>query len=107
MVLPGGRAGIGADSSDRGGMGGFERSTLKEWPARERPRERLREVGAAALSATELVAILVGSGTEGRSAMMVAGELLRLAGGSLRRLAAASPAELAQVRGRAGPATRA
>ncbi len=80
-------------------MGGFERSTLKEWPARERPRERLREVGAAALSATELVAILVGSGTEGRSAMMVAGELLRLAGGSLRRLAAASPAELAQVRG--------
>ncbi len=72
---------------------------IKEWPALERPRERLWEVGAAALSATELIAILVGSGTEGRSAVAVAGELLRAKDGSLRRLATAAPPELTRVRG--------
>lgn len=72
---------------------------IKEWPAPERPRERLRELGAAALSVRELIAILVGSGTHGRSAVMVAGELLASGDGSLRRLAAASPGELVRVRG--------
>lgn len=72
---------------------------IKEWPREERPRERLREVGAGALSVRELIAILVGSGTEGRSAVDVAGELLVQANGSLRRLASAPPAELMRVRG--------
>ncbi|HEX6940312.1 MAG TPA: DNA repair protein RadC [Longimicrobiales bacterium] len=75
------------------------RYRIKEWPAPERPRERLWEVGPAALSATELLAILVGSGTEGRSAVAVAGELLRTSAGSLRRLASASATELVRVRG--------
>ncbi len=82
------------------------RYTIKEWPAGERPRERLGQVGAGALSSTELIAILVGSGTAGSSAVGVAGELLRAAGGSLRRLAASTPAELARVRG-VGPAVAA
>lgn len=72
---------------------------IKEWPIPERPRERLRDVGASALSVRELIAILIGSGTRGRSAVAVAGELLASAGGSLRRLSAASPAELARIRG--------
>lgn len=79
---------------------------IKEWPTLERPRERLREVGAGALSLRELVAILVGSGTEGRSAVGVAGELLQAYDGSLRRLAGARPEELARVRG-VGPAVAA
>lgn len=73
--------------------------SIKEWPALERPRERLREVGAGALSVRELIAILVGSGTHGRTAVTIAGELLSSGNGSLRRLAAASPAELEHVRG--------
>lgn len=72
---------------------------IKEWPREERPRERLREVGAGALSVRELIAILVGSGTEGRSAVDVAGELLMVADGSLRRLGTAPAAELMRVRG--------
>jgi len=79
---------------------------IKEWPTLERPRERLQEVGAGALSLRELLAILVGSGTEGRSAVGVAGELLQAFDGSLRRLAGARPEELAQVRG-VGPAVAA
>lgn len=72
---------------------------IKEWPAPERPRERLGAVGPAALSTSELLAILVGSGTEGRTAVAIAGELLRLAEGSLRRLAGTSLTELVRVRG--------
>ncbi|HWV56098.1 MAG TPA: UPF0758 domain-containing protein, partial [Longimicrobiales bacterium] len=59
---------------------------IKEWPVRERPRERLASVGPGALSSRELLAILIGSGTEGRSAMEVAAELLQHGDGSLRSL---------------------
>jgi DNA repair protein RadC len=60
---------------------------IREWPVRERPRERLRSVGPGALSVRELLAILVGSGAGGRTAVDVAGELIGAADGSLRRLA--------------------
>lgn len=79
---------------------------IKGWPAGERPRERLNGAGAAALSSRELLAILVGSGTAGRTAIEVAGDLIRLSGGSLRRLAGASPRELEDVDG-VGPAVAA
>lgn len=79
---------------------------IKEWPLPERPRERLRMVGAGALASRELLAILVGSGTGGRSAIDVAGELLGTTSGSLRRLASASPAELERTSG-IGPAVSA
>jgi DNA repair protein RadC len=79
---------------------------IREWPAPERPRERLHSEGAGALATRELLAILVGSGREGRSAVDVAGELLRSADGSLRRLAGSAPAELAAVHG-VGPAVAA
>ncbi|MGH7501435.1 MAG: RadC family protein [Longimicrobiales bacterium] len=82
------------------------RETIKDWPAPERPRERLRALGASALSARELLAILIGSGSSGSSAVEVAGEVLKGAGGSLRRLATASPAELARTAG-VGPAVAA
>jgi DNA repair protein RadC len=79
---------------------------IREWPVPERPRERLHTEGAGALASRALLAILIGSGREGRSAVDVAGELLRAADGSLRRLAAASPAELGTVYG-IGPAVAA
>lgn len=60
---------------------------IREWPPQERPRERLRHAGAAALSTRELLALLVGSGGKGRSAAAVAADLLGAADGSLRRLA--------------------
>lgn len=72
---------------------------MKDWPAPDRPRERLHSVGPAALSARELIAILVGSGTERKSAVEVAGGLLRACEGSLRRLSTTPPAELRRVPG--------
>jgi DNA repair protein RadC len=72
---------------------------IKEWSASDRPRERLEAVGAAALTTRELVALLVGSGLEGRTAVDVAEDLLQRGEGSLRRLAARPVAELRQTRG--------
>lgn len=82
------------------------RYRLKEWPAPERPRERLRSEGAAALAVRELLAILVGSGTRGRSAVDVAAQILKSGDGSLRKLAQAAPSGFESVPG-VGPAVSA
>jgi DNA repair protein RadC len=82
------------------------RYAIREWPVLERPRERLQADGAGALASRELLAILIGSGREGASAVDIAGQLLRGCDGSLRRLAASSTAELASVPG-IGPAVAA
>ena len=45
---------------------------IAEWSAEERPRERLYHKGPAALSDAELLAIQLGTGTRGISALDVA-----------------------------------
>jgi DNA repair protein RadC len=62
--------------------------TIKDWPAGERPREKLLERGAAALSEAELLAIFLRVGITGKSAVDLARELLAHFG-SLNRLFAA------------------
>ena len=58
---------------------------IKDWPAAERPRERLLAQGAQALSDAELLALLLGSaGRRGTDAVTMARELLRQHG-SLRQ----------------------
>ena len=51
--------------------------TIAEMPADDRPRERMFLHGPETLSDSELVAILIGSGVKGESAVVVARELLR------------------------------
>src|SRR5256885_13207908 len=67
---------------------------IRELPRSDRPRERLMDLGAHALSTAELIALLLGSGGRGRSALTVGHEVLGSAGGSLRRLASRPVAEL-------------
>jgi DNA repair protein RadC len=62
-------------------------SSIRALPRSERPRERLVALGAGALSSAELLALLVGAGTTGGSALQVGQGLLANAGGSLRRMA--------------------
>lgn len=61
---------------------------IADWPASERPRERLLERGPGALSDAELLAIFLRTGIAGRSAVDLARELLDAFGG-LRPLLAA------------------
>lgn len=63
-------------------------SGIRNWPLAERPREKLVQKGAAALSDAELLAIFLRTGTRGRSALDLARALLRRFGG-LRALLAA------------------
>ena len=75
------------------------RMAIRELPRSERPRERLREHGAHALSSAELLGILLGSGTSGRSAIRVGEEVLLKAQGSLRRVATQPMATLTGLDG--------
>lgn len=72
---------------------------LSEAPPHERPRERLRTLGPAALTVIELLAILLGTGTARDGVRRVAQDLLASAGGSLRALARRPLGGLAEVAG--------
>jgi DNA repair protein RadC len=55
---------------------------VKELNPRDRPREKLARAGAAALGDNELIAVLLGSGLPAHGALVVARDLLDLAGGA-------------------------
>lgn len=76
---------------------------ITDWPAAERPRERLLKHGAAALSDAELLAIFLRVGVAGKSAVDLARDLLGRFDGSLARLAGATPQAIARSPGM-GPA---
>lgn len=59
--------------------------SIRDWPAAERPREKLLELGAASLSDAELLAIFLRTGVSGKSAVDLARHLLHQFG-SLRGL---------------------
>jgi DNA repair protein RadC len=71
---------------------------LADLPSQERPRERLLQHGAEALSERELLAIILRSGRRGKSALDLATSLLGEYG-TLSALARARPEELATRRG--------
>ncbi len=73
-------------------------SDIGRWPAEDRPRERLYHKGAESLADAELLAIQLGAGLAGCSAMDMARDLLSRYG-SLSGLAGRGIAELAAVRG--------
>jgi DNA repair protein RadC len=68
---------------------------IREWPESTRPRERLVARGASSLSDDELLALLIGSGTSRRSALLIANELLRAIGGTR----AVGQADVSRLRG--------
>lgn len=83
----------------RGHAGGMH---IRDWPATERPREKLLGHGAHVLSDAELLAIFMGSGLRGQDAVGSSRALLQ-AHGPLRSLLERPAAELARLPG-LGPA---
>ncbi len=54
---------------------------ISDWPSEERPREKLLQRGAHALSDAELLAIFLRTGTRGKTAVDLARDLLDQSGG--------------------------
>ncbi|OGW81038.1 MAG: hypothetical protein A3G33_07665 [Omnitrophica bacterium RIFCSPLOWO2_12_FULL_44_17] len=71
---------------------------INSWPTSERPRERLKEQGAASLSDAELIAILLRNGLPGKDAITLARELVTHYGG-LRGLLSVGWKDLEEVKG--------
>lgn len=62
--------------------------SMAAWPLGERPREKLLHQGAASLSDAELLAVLLQTGTKGKTSLGIARDLLSRYGGLIGLMAA-------------------
>ena len=72
---------------------------IKQMPSEEKPREKLLREGSDRLSTTEILAILINSGTKEISALEIAAQLLSMDKRGVRFLAECSPEELGRIKG--------
>jgi len=77
---------------------GFSSFTVRDLPRSERPRERLIKFGPEALSAQELLALIIGRGIPKKSVMNIAQELLARFG-NIKAISQASIAALSEIKG--------
>lgn len=77
--------------------------TIANWAEEDKPREKLERLGASALSNAELLAILIGSGSPGESAVDLMKHVLSDCDNNLNTLGKMSIRELTQYKGM-GPA---
>lgn len=76
-----------------------KRLTIRDWAEDDRPREKLLNKGAAALSDAELFAILIGSGNKNESAVELCKRILGDNHNNFNELARLSIADLAKYKG--------
>jgi len=62
------------------------KNTIKQWAEEDRPREKMLQKGCSALTETELLAIIIGSGTKDESAVDLAKKVLASANNNLNEL---------------------
>lgn len=72
---------------------------IPDWPEEDRPREKLMEKGATALSDAELLAILIGSGSTKESAVALMKRVMTQCNNNLNTLGKMSLRELMQFHG--------
>jgi DNA repair protein RadC len=77
--------------------------SIKSWAEDDRPREKMLAKGRAAMSDSELIAILIATGSTKKSALDLAKDCLSLAKNDLSKLSRMSVPELCKVKG-IGPA---
>lgn len=73
--------------------------SIKNWALEDRPREKMIEKGASALSAAELLAILINTGTAQRSALEIAREIMDINQQNLLELSKMTLNDLKKIRG--------
>jgi DNA repair protein RadC len=72
---------------------------IKDWSIDDRPREKLQQKGPGSLSNSELLGILIGSGSPEKSAVALAREVMELSKNNLEDLGKLSLKEIQQVKG--------
>ena len=72
---------------------------MNQLPVGEKPREKLLRDGPEGLSTVEVLAVILGTGTQSKSVMDLASEVLAMDARGLRYLAECSPEELKKVSG--------
>ncbi len=73
--------------------------SIKNWSDDDKPREKLARWGAEKLSTSELIAILISTGSIGKSAIELAKELLQVADNDINQLARFQISDIKQVKG--------
>ena len=76
-----------------------ERLSIAQWSEDDQPREKLRDKGPQALSNAELLAILIGSGTPGMSAVDLMQDILRDCNNNLNTLGKMTIRQLCDYKG--------
>ncbi|HRI24033.1 MAG TPA: DNA repair protein RadC [Ferruginibacter sp.] len=74
-------------------------TSIKNWSADDRPREKLLIKGADGLSNSELIAILLNTGNRNKSAVELAKELLRLGHNNLNELGKLTVTDFTRIKG--------
>lgn len=76
-----------------------DKLTIANWSPEDQPRERLRDLGPQALSDAELLAILVGSGSPGESAVELMKRILNICNNNLNTLGKLTIRDLMEFKG--------
>jgi len=84
-------------------MNKYNSQALTSWAVQERPREKVLANGVFYLSDSELLAILLGSGTKNKTVVELARQVLKESGNSLQELGKQSISDLIKIKG-IGPA---
>ncbi len=74
-------------------------TSIKNWAADDRPREKLLSKGAEVLSNSELIAILINNGSKDKSAVDLAKEVLKLGSDNLNELGKLTLKDFQQIKG--------
>lgn len=77
----------------------MKKMTIKSWAVDDRPREKLRAKGKTSLSTAELIAILIGSGNRGESAVDLSKKILWSVDQNLNQLGKMSVEKLKEFKG--------
>jgi DNA repair protein RadC len=80
-------------------MGDYVSTSIKNWAVEDRPREKMLAKGIQSLSDSELIAILIGSGTRKISAVDLARQILAGAENNLDKLGKVSVKDLKKIKG--------
>lgn len=80
-------------------MANYNRLTIKDWALEDRPREKMIVYGIQQLSDSELIALLIGSGTQHATAVDLARQILGSLGNNLDRLGKLTIRDLLKFKG--------